>query len=247
MKELNNKVALITGGAKRIGAAIARHLHAAGMNLVIHYRHSDAVARTLQDELSKQRSNSVLLLQADLLYVQKLTRMIQDTINHYGRLDVLINNASSFYSTPIGQGQESEWEDLIGTNLKAPFFLSQIAAPHLVTHHGCIINLVDIHADRPLKSYPIYSIAKAGLTMLTKSLARELGPYVRVNAIAPGTILWPENDMDEVTKQRIISHIPLKRHGDPSDIAQAVLFLIRDAEYMTGQILTIDGGRTLNQ
>lgn len=247
MKELNNKVALITGGAKRIGAAIARHLHAVGMNLVIHYRHSDTMARALQEELNEQRSSSVLLLQADLLHVQKLTRMIQDTINHYGRLDVLINNASSFYPTPIGQGQEQEWDDLIGTNLKAPFFLSQIAAPHLATNHGCIINLVDIHAERPLKSYPIYSIAKAGLTMLTRSLARELGPSVRVNAIAPGTILWPENDMDEVTKQRIISHIPLKRHGDPSDIAQAALFLIRDAEYMTGQVLTIDGGRTLNQ
>ena len=248
MKELNNQVVLITGGAKRIGATIARHLHTVGMNLVIHYRHSDSMAHALQDELNEQRPNSVLLLQADLLHVQKLSRMIQDTVTHYGRLDVLVNNASSFYPTPIGQATEPEWDDLVGTNLKAPFFLSQIAAPHLMSRHGCIINLVDIHAERPLKSYPIYSIAKAGLTMLTKSLARELGPTVRVNAIAPGTILWPEKDeMDEVTKQRIISHIPLKRHGDPVNIAQAVLFLIRDAEYMTGQILTIDGGRTLNQ
>lgn len=250
MKEnaLIDKVALITGGARRIGASIARHLHAAGMQLVIHYRHSDVAAHALQEELNGQRPASVLLLQADLLQVPKLTRMIHDTINHYGRLDVLINNASSFYATPIGQAEENDWEDLLGTNLKAPFFLSQAAAPHLVNTHGCIINLVDIHAERPLKLHPIYSTAKAGLCMLTQSLARDMAPYVRVNAIAPGTILWPaDSDLDEVTKQRMISNIPLKRHGEPEEIARVVLFLVRDAGYITGEILTVDGGRTLIQ
>jgi len=245
--ELMDKVALITGGARRMGATIARHLHKVGMNLVVHYRHSDVAAHALQKELNEQRPASVLLLQADLLQVPKLIRMVHDTMNHYGRLDVLINNASSFYATPIGQAEENDWEDLLGTNLKAPFFLSQAAAPHLINTHGCIINLVDIHAERPLKLYPIYSTAKAGLTMLTKSLARELAPYVRVNAIAPGAILWPENDLDEVTKQRIISNIPLKRHGESEEIAKVVLFLVRDAGYLTGEVITVDGGRTLIQ
>lgn len=241
------KVVLITGGVKRVGATIARHLHSLGMNLVLHYRHSEKAAHQLQTELQTQRPQSVLLLQADLLHTPKLTRMVQQIIEHYGRLDVLINNASTFYPTPIGQATENHWEDLIGTNVKVPFFLSQAAAPHLTAVQGCIINLVDIHADRPLKQHTIYSTAKAGLVMVTKSLARELGPQVRVNAIAPGAILWPENDLDEVAKQRIISSIPLKRHGDPNDIARAVEFLIQDAGYITGHVITIDGGRSLNQ
>ena len=246
--ELTNKVALITGGGRRIGAAIARQLHTAGMKLAVHYRHSEIAAHALQAELNNQRLGSVLLLQADLLQVSKLNRMIQQLIEHYGRLDVLVNNASTFYSTSIGKVTENDWEDLLGTNLKAPFFLSQAAAPHLATTHGCIINLADIHAERPLKLHTVYSIAKAGLVMLTKSLARELGPQVRVNAIAPGAILWPEdNDMDDVTKQRIISNTILKRHGSPEDLARTILFLIRDAGYITGQVITIDGGRTLNQ
>lgn len=244
---LTQKVVLITGGVKRIGAAIARQLHATGMNLALHYRHSETAAHALQAELHDQRADSVLLLQADLLHMPKLTRMVQQIIDHYGRLDVLVNNASSFYPTPIGQIEENDWEDLLGTNLKVPLFLSQAAAPHLSSTQGCIINLVDIHAERPLKSHSVYSTAKAGLIMLTKALARELGPKVRVNAIAPGAILWPENDMDEVTKQRIVSNIALKRHGDPIDIAKTVLFLVRDAEYITGQVITVDGGRTLSQ
>lgn len=244
---VTRQVALITGGGKRIGAAIARYLHAKGMDLVLHYRHSEVASRDLQAELHGSRHNSVLLLQADLLNISKLTRMIQQILDHYGRLDVLINNASSFYPTPIGQANEHDWEDLLGTNLKAPFFLAQAAAPHLIANQGCIINLTDIHADRPLKFHPIYSIAKAGLVMLTKTLARELGPQVRVNAIAPGAILWPDHEMNEVAKQRIISATALKRHGNPEDIAKTVWFLIHEADYVTGQILNIDGGRTLNQ
>jgi len=244
---LTDKVVLVTGGARRVGAAIARHLHSLGMKLALHYRHSETSAHALQAELLNQRQDSVLLLQADLLHTPKLTRMVQQVIEYYGRLDVLINNASTFYPTSIGKTEEKEWEELIGSNLKAPFFLSQTAAPHLTTTQGCIINLVDIHAQRPLKSHPVYSTAKAGLVMLTQALARELGPKVRVNAIAPGAILWPENEMDEVTKQRIISNIPLRRHGEPQDIAKTVAFLIQEASYMTGQIITVDGGRTLNQ
>jgi len=244
---VTRKVALITGGGKRIGATIARHLHAMGMNLVLHYRHAEGDARNLQAELHLSRQNSVLLLQADLLNISKLTRMIQQVLDHYGRLDVLINNASSFYPTPIGQANENDWEDLLGTNLKAPFFLSQAAAPHLNASQGCIINLTDVYAERPLRLHPIYSVAKAGLVMLTKTLARELGPQVRVNAIAPGVILWPEHEINEVAKQRIISATALKRQGNPEDIAKAVWFLIHDADYITGQVLAVEGGRMLNQ
>lgn len=246
-KELTNKVALITGGSRRIGAAIVRQLHARGMRLVIHYHHSETAAHALQAELNNQRSGSVLLYQADLRQPPKLTSMVRTIIEHYGRLDVLINNASTFYPTPLGKVEEKQWDDLLGTNLKAPFFLSQVAAPHLQETQGCIINLADIYAERPLKSHSVYSIAKAGVVMLTKTLARELGPEVRVNAIAPGAILWPENETDEVSKKRVISNIVLKHLGDPNDIAKTVLFLVHDAKYITGQIIAVDGGRTLNQ
>ncbi len=243
----NQKVVFISGGVKRVGAVVARHLHAAGMNLVLHYNHSETAAHALQAELNNQRPESVLLLQADLRNTRKLTSMIRQVIEHYGQLDVLINNASTFYPTPIGKVEENDWDDLLGTNLKAPFFLSQAAAPHLAKQHGCIINLVDIHAERPLKNHPVYSIAKAGLVMLTKSLAQELGPNVRVNGIAPGAILWPNNNQDEISQHRIISKIALKRQGDPSDIAKTVLFLVGEAGYITGQVISVDGGRTLNQ
>jgi pteridine reductase len=245
---LANKVALITGGVKRIGATIARQLHAEGINLVLHYHHSETAAHALQAELHNQRANSVLLYQADLRHTPKLASMVRQIMEHYKRLDIVINNASAFYPTPLGKVDEKDWEDLLNTNLKAPFFLSQAAVPHLSENQGCIINIVDIHAERPMKSHPVYNITKAGLVMLTKTLARELGPKkVRVNAIAPGAILWPDNDIDDVSKQRIISNIALKRHGDPEDIAKAALFLIRDGEYITGQVITVDGGRTLNQ
>jgi len=243
---LTGKVILITGAAHRLGAQTARSLHALGANLVLHYHSSRTRALELQNELNAVRENSVVLVQANLLDYSKLPAIIKDAVAAWGKLDVLVNNASSFYPTPIGTVDDDQWDDLIGTNLKAPFFLSQAAAPHLQLQHGCIINIVDIHADRPLKRYPVYSMAKAGLAMLTKSLACELGPEVRVNGIAPGAILWPEIELDEVTKQRIISRTFLKRRGDPSNIAEAVVFLIRDAVYTTGHIINVDGGRSLN-
>jgi pteridine reductase len=243
---LHDRVILITGGVQRIGAQIARTLHAEGARLVLHYRASRDAAHALQDELNTQRKDSVVLVRADLLDQAALPAVVADALATWGRLDVLINNASSFYSTQLGKITETEWDDLMGTNLKAPFFLSQAAAPHLKQQKGCIINIADIHADRPLKRFPVYSIAKAGLVMLTKSMACELGPEVRVNAIAPGAILWPEHEIDEVTQQRIVSRTFLKRQGNPEDIARAALFLIRDADYTSGQVITVDGGRSLN-
>ncbi|MEW6354031.1 MAG: pteridine reductase [Pseudomonadota bacterium] len=242
---LTGKVALITGAAQRVGAVIAETLHQQGMRLIVHYRSSKHAAHTLQERLNAVRPQSVALVQADLLDVAKVTRMVQESVNIWGRLDAVINNASSFYPTPVGSVSETQWDDLMGTNLKAPFFVAQAAARALTERQGCIINITDIHGERPLKSYPVYSAAKAGLIMLTQALARELGPHVRVNGIAPGAVLWPEN-MDEVTKQRIISRITLKRPGQPRDVAQTALFLLRDADYITGQIIAVDGGRSIS-
>ena len=242
---LTNKVVLITGAAHRIGATTARMLHAVGMNILLHYRHSREAAEALQTELNDLRPDSVNLLQADLHDTQSLPGLVEEAIKIWGRLDVLINNASSFYPTPIGSVTEAQWDDLIGSNLKAPLFLSQAAAPHLRQHQGCIVSIVDIHAERPLKEFPVYSMAKAGLVMLTKSLACELGPEVRVNAVAPGAILWPEH-LGEAEKEKIISRTFLKRQGAPEDIARTILYLIRDAGYVSGQVLTVDGGRSLN-
>lgn len=241
----NNKVALITGAAHRIGATTAKLLHENDMNIVLHYRGSRKQAQALQKELNDKRENSVIIIQADLHVTNGLPALIEESLKAWGRLDVLINNASSFYPTQIGKATEEQWDDLVGSNLKAPFFLSQAAAPHLKKTNGCIINIVDIHAERPLKTYPIYSMAKAGLVMMTKSLAGELGPEIRVNAVAPGAILWPEN-LDDVAKQRIISRTFLKRQGKPDDISKTILYLIRDADYVTGQIIAVDGGRSLN-
>lgn len=241
----NLKVALITGAAHRIGATTAKLLHQNGMNIVLHYRGSREKAQTLQKELNDIRENSVIIIQADLHITNGLPTLIEESVKAWGQLDVLINNASSFYPTKIGKATEDQWDDLVGSNLKAPFFLSQAAAPHLKKSNGCIVNIVDIHAERPLKTFPIYSMAKAGLVMMTKSLAGELGPEIRVNAVAPGAILWPEN-LDEVAKQRIVSRTFLKRQGEPNDIAKTILYLIRDANYVTGQIITVDGGRSLN-
>jgi pteridine reductase len=243
---MQGKVVLITGGAKRVGAASARLLHAAGANLMIHYRNSATEARALQDELNAVREGSVALIQADLLDIGGLPALVKQTVITFGGLDVLLNNASSFYPTPVGNIVEEDWVDLMGSNLKAPLFLSQAAAPELKKRRGCIINITDIHADRPMKSYVVYSVAKAGLVGLTKSLARELAPEVRVNGIAPGPIMWPEGDsnFDEVSRQRIVSHTMLKRAGDPHDIALAVRFFAMDTHYVTGQILAVDGGRS---
>jgi len=242
----SDKVVLITGGAKRVGAAICRMLHATGCRLMIHYRSSRGEAEALAAELNGRRADSVGLTQADLLDCAGLPRLVKDTLAKFGRLDVLINNASSFYPTEVGSITEENWTDLMGTNLKAPLFLAQAAADALRHARGAIVNIADIHAERPMKSYVVYSIAKAGLLALTKSLAHELGPYVRVNAIGPGPILWPEDDptFDETERRRIIAHTLLKREGTPEDIARAVRFLIFDATYTTGHMLTVDGGRS---
>ncbi len=242
---LTGKTALITGAAHRIGAGIARTLHREGMNLVIHYRRSADAAKQLKDELEQQRPKSVLLARADLLRKGKPDQLVERAVDRWGRLDALINNASSFYATRVGEIGPEHWDDLIGTNLKAPLFLSQAAAPYLKKRHGAIVNLVDIHAERPMKNHTVYSVAKAGLVMLTKSLARELGPKVRVNAVAPGAILWPEQGMTGKLKKEIVDATALKRHGCPDDIAKAVAYLLRDADYVTGQVLTVDGGRSL--
>lgn len=243
--KLDGRVALITGGAHRIGAALARCLHGAGMNLVLHYRRSHETAHELQQDLERHRPASVHLVSADLRDTAALAALVAQAHDRWGRLDALINNASTFYPTPLGHVTAEQWEDQLGTNLRAPFFLSQAAARHLGAEGGCIVNLVDIHADRPLKDYPVYSIAKAGLVMLTKALARELGPLVRVNAVAPGAILWPEGGLDEAAQRRIIASTLLQRQGTPDEVAHAVLFLVRDAEYMSGQVLTVDGGRSV--
>ncbi len=246
-QSLQGKVALITGAAQRIGAAIARRLHAQGMDIVVHYRSSEAPARALRDELQAHRANSVYLLQADLHDTQDFAAHAKQIADWRGRLDLLVNNASSFYPTPIDQADEAQWDELLGSNLKAPFFLARHCAPLLRQSRGCIVNLVDIHALRPLKDHPIYCIAKAGNAMMVKSLARELGPEVRVNGIAPGAILWPENDMSAATQQEILDRTALKRPGDPDDIARTLQFLFADAPYITGQILPVDGGRSLQQ
>ncbi len=242
--DLTEKVALVTGGSKRIGAEIAKRLHLEGMNLILHYHSSDQEARALQSELNEARPKSVVLVKGDLLDNHKITHLIQEAIKVNARLDALVNNASSFFPTPIGSTSEEDWNNLIGTNLKAPYFLSQAAAPELRKRHGCIVNIADIYGERPLKNHSVYSIAKAGLIMLTRSLARELAPEVRVNAVAPGAVLWPENDRDRVAQQRIVSRTPLKRTGTPAEIARAVLFLIRDAEFVSGHVIPVDGGRS---
>jgi pteridine reductase len=241
---LQGKVVLITGGAKRVGAATCRRLHAAGANIMLHYRVSAGEARLLQAELNHQRKDSVALIQADLLDVAKLPSLVDQTVQRFGKLDALINNASSFFQTPVGEITPAAWEDLIGTNLRAPLFVAQAAAPALKKTQGAIVNITDIHAERPLKNYVVYSVAKSGLVGLTRSLARELAPEVRVNAVAPGPILWPDDEsFDELSRQRIISHTPLKREGTPEDIAKAVLFLLAEATYVTGETINVDGGR----
>lgn len=244
---LAGKVVLITGGARRVGAAISRRLHGAGANLVVHYRSSSAEARTLKDDLVKSRAGSVALIQGDLLKPAHLASLIKDALKAFGRLDALVNNASSFYATPMGEVNEKAWDDLIGTNLKAPLFLSQAAARELKKNHGSIVNIIDIHADFPMKSYVVYNTAKGGLVALTRSLARELGPEVRVNGVAPGTILWPDDEAwkDDLARQRIMNQTALKRVGEPDDIAKTVEFLLTAAPFITGQVLAVDGGRSV--
>jgi pteridine reductase len=242
---LQNQVVLITGGARRVGAEIARTLHAAGANILIHCRTSVAAATALAEEFNRERPHSAAIHSARLADEGAPEELIAAVLLHFGRLDILVNNASSFYPTPVGQITAAQWDDLIGSNLKAPLFLSQAAAASLRIRRGLIINLIDIHALRPLKGHSVYSIAKAGLAMLTRSLARELGPDIRVNGIAPGPVLWPEGEMDETLKREIIDKTALKRHGTPADVARTALFLAKDAPYITGQITAVDGGRSI--
>lgn len=245
---MDNKVALITGGARRVGAAITRALHAAGANVAINYLRSRQDAEALADELQHIRPGSVLLVRGDLLDTDDLPRLVAETTACFGRLDLLVNNAAMFYATPVGEITGDAWADLIGTNLKAPLFLAQAAAAELKKTRGAIVNIVDIHAARPLKNYVVYSIAKAGMEGLTKSLSRELGPEVRVNGVAPGAVLWPEDEahFNTAEQRAIIEHSSLKRAGTPQDIAGAVKFLAFDTPYITGQILAVDGGRSVN-
>lgn len=245
---MRGKVVLVTGGARRVGAAICRRLHAQGANLVVHHRSSVEQARSLQAELNQIRSGSVALAQADLLNIERLPQLVEETVERFGKFDALINNASSFFPTPMGKITEHLWDDLIGSNLKAPLFLSQAAAPQLKKQLGCIVNIVDIHSEWPLKNYVVYNAAKGGLAALTRSLAVELAPEVRVNGISPGPILWPEAGewADERSRQHIIGRTLLKRTGEPEDIAKTVAFLIADAPYITGQIIAVDGGRSVN-
>jgi len=242
---LDGRCVLVTGGAKRLGAAIGRRLHAAGASVVVHYHRSRPAADALVAEFDAARAGSALAIGADLHDVASLPALVQAALDRYGRLDVLVNNASTFYPTPVGSITAAQFEDLVGTNLRAPLFLSQAAAPALRTARGLIINMVDIHGSRPLREHPVYSAAKAGLVMLTRSLARELGPEIRVNAIAPGPVLWPERDLDEQLKAEIIGKTALKRPGSPEDIARTAYFFAAEAPYVTGQVIAVDGGRSV--
>jgi pteridine reductase len=240
-----NKNVLITGAAKRIGADCARLLHDQGCNILLHYKSSQQEAEQLCDGFNQKRHDSAKLVQGNLQNREELEAIAQIANACWGGLDVLINNASSFYPTPLNDVTEEQWDDLLGSNLKAPFFLVKALSNGLAKRQGCIVNIVDIHAERGLPGYPVYSIAKAGLVAMTKILAKELGPAIRVNAVAPGAILWPESGLSAQEKTEILQRIPLGRSGSPEDIAKAVLYLVKEAEYVTGQILTVDGGRTL--
>ncbi len=240
---METKVALITGASRRLGAGILRALHNDGMNVVLHFRNSADEAKALCEELNGIRAGSAVMIQADLQNRESLDALAKQSCGYWGRLDLLVNNASSFYETPVGSVVDEQWEELLGSNLKAPFFLSQAVAPWLKKTGGCIVNIIDIHADRPLKGFSVYSIAKAGLAAMTRSLAIELAPEVRVNGIAPGAILWPEEGLAEEKKKEMLAAIPLAQKGSEEDIAEAVLFMARKGGYISGQVLAVDGGR----
>jgi pteridine reductase len=247
MSSINERpVALITGGAKRVGAVIARSLHAAGYDIALHCRRSIAEAQALAGELSQQRANSVLVLQADLVDTQRLPQLILDTLARYGRLDALINNASAFYETPIGDASVAQWNDLFASNAQAPFFLTQAALPALRATHGAIVNLVDIYAERSIANYPIYVMAKGALVAMTRTLALDLAPDIRVNGVAPGAVMWPSDGKSYDDKEALMARTPLGRAGTPEDVAATVLWLLRDAPFVTGQIIRVDGGRSIS-
>jgi pteridine reductase len=245
---MQGKAVLVTGGAKRVGAAICRRLHAAGAQIAVHYRSSRQEALALQEELNALRPESAAVFQADLLDLGVLPQLVREVVGKFGRLDALINNASSFYATPLGEVNEKQWNDLLGTNLRAPLFLAQAAAAELRRRHGAIVNIADIHAERPMHGYLLYSVAKTGLVALTRALAQEMAPQVRVNAISPGVIIWPENAtwLDDEQRRKIVAHTLLKREGEPDDVARTVQFLLNDSPYITGQIIAVDGGRSVN-
>ena len=236
---------LVTGAARRIGAAIARELHGRGARVLIHFHHADAAAGTLVDELNAGRPDSADCHGADLREPAQLEALADAARRRWGRLDGLVHNASTFYPTPVGTTTAAQWDDLMGTNLRAPYFLTQALTPALRASRGAVVNVADIHAERPLKDHPVYSAAKAGLAMMTRALARELAPDVLVNAVAPGAILWPERPMSTQARERIVERVALKRPGTPRDIARTVAFLLFDAPYITGQVLAVDGGRSL--
>jgi pteridine reductase len=243
---LDGKVALVTGAARRIGAAIARRLHAAGASIALHYRGSEPEAIAIESELNAARAASAWRVQADLLEPHAPEALVAATLERFGRIDILVNNASTFYVTPLGRIDMRQWEDLVGSNLRAPLFLSQAAAPQLAQTRGVIVNIVDLHAERPLKKFIVYSLAKAGLAALTRSLALELAPEVRVNGVAPGAIAWPEDGkFDNEERRRIVSTTPLARIGAPEDVAQAVHYLC-SAPFVSGEIIAVDGGRSVH-
>ncbi|HEY9181634.1 MAG TPA: pteridine reductase [Gammaproteobacteria bacterium] len=243
---MNGRWALVTGAAKRIGAVIARTLHEAGANVAIHYNRSAADAEQLAGELNRLRAKSAFTVAADMLDIDSVERMAKQVLERTaGKLDILVNNASNFYPTPIGTITPEQWHDLMSSNLKAPLFLSQALLPALRAARGVIINIVDVHSQRPLRDHPVYGAAKAGLAMLTRSLAKDLGPQVRVNGVSPGAILWPDEGMSDALRAAIVKQTALKRSGEPEDIARTVLFLVRDAPYITGQIIAVDGGRSV--
>jgi pteridine reductase len=242
---LSGQTALVTGAGRRVGAQIARSLHAAGANIMIHCHRSLVEAQQLAAQLERARAGSTAVSVLDLRDTAALPDLIAGTCNRFGALDLLVNNASSFYPTPVGDITLAQWNDLIGTNLQAPLFLAQAAAPQLRRRSGSLLNIVDIHGLRPLREHTVYCVAKAGLIMLTRSLARELAPRVRVNAIAPGAVLWPEQGLDEERRERIRARTPLERPGTPEDIARAVLFFATEAPFVTGQVLAVDGGRSI--
>ncbi|MGB3393937.1 MAG: pteridine reductase [Stenotrophomonas sp.] len=239
------RVALVTGSARRIGAVIARHLHAHGYRLALHAHHSGEELQALAFDLESERPGSVLTVQADLREPQALADLVEQVVAHFGQLDALVNNASNFFPTPFGQVTVAQWDELFAVNARAPFFLAQAAAPYLRNQRGAIVNLTDVHATRPLREHPAYSAAKAALEMTTRTLALELAPHVRVNAVAPGAILWPEQGKSELEKQKLMERTPLARTGTPHEIAATVRWLLDDAGYVTGQTLWLDGGRML--
>lgn len=238
-------VALITGSAKRIGAAIARTLHTAGYDVALHYRNSRGAIEALAAELDHARTGSAHTLQADLAEFDRIPELLAHTVGRFGRLDALVNNASSFHPTPIGLATPDDWDALMASNARAPFFLAQAAAPHLRASGGAIVNLTDIYGERPLRQHTVYCMAKAALLMMTRSLALELGPEVRVNAVSPGAVLWPQDSGNTAAQEAMLARTPLGRTGTPEEVAEAVRWLLQDARYSTGEVLHLDGGRML--